>query len=87
MKSHDQIQALADKVRERVDHYDSKAAPKDAYAGKEQIGFFAMTMRFASAGDVILFGITLVAILIYGSAQPFFSVLFGASSDTVNAAG
>ena len=39
-KSNDQIQALADKVRERVDHYDSKAAPKDPYAGQAPIGYF-----------------------------------------------
>jgi len=46
-----------------------------------------MVMRYASAGEMILFSITVVAILVYGSAQPMFSVLFGASSDTVNSAG
>ena len=44
-------------------------------------------MRYANAVDKLIFAITVVAIFIYGSAQPMFSVLFGASVNTVNDAG
>ena len=66
MKSSDQIQALADKVKERVDNFDGKA-PKDVYKDSEQIGFLQLTMRYASGCDKMLFGLTVITIFLYGS--------------------
>jgi hypothetical protein len=80
----DRIQALAIKVQERVSNFDGKVAV-DPYKGKKGLSFFELSFRYATISDRIIFGITCIAIVVYGSAQPVFSVLFGSSSTNVSA--
>lgn len=82
-KSIDRIQALSIKVQEKCGKYDGKIQ-KDPFAGKEGLGYFQLTFRYATISDKIMLAFTMLAIGIYGAAQPAFSVFFGKSSSNVN---
>jgi hypothetical protein len=63
----DRIQALTIKVQERVEKFDGNIS-KDPFKGKKGLGFFELSFRYATVSDKIIFGLTCVAIFIYGSA-------------------
>lgn len=48
------------------------------------MGFFDMTMRFATGQDKLIFVVAVIAMTIYGSSRPLFSVMFGQSTKGVS---
>ena len=83
LQSSEKIVNLAEKVKARVDKYE-KEGSKDPYKTKDDIGFFALTWRFASGTDKLIFFGAIFAICLYGSSRPFFSLMFGQVSGNVS---
>ena len=77
-KLNSKIENLIKKVEDKTSNYDSKAS-KDAYSqpNLEKIGYFDMTMRYASFGDKMIFALACFGMIFYGCLRPLFSVLYG----------
>jgi len=73
---------LASKVEAKVKSYDGKVV--DQYKGKEELGYFAITMRFATGSDKVLFWAASFSIAIYASTRPLFSLLMGANTKSTS---
>ena len=79
----DRMQVLFDKIHEKTSHYD-KNATRDIYKGKDGLGYFEISFRYATTMDKVLFGITASCIFFYGATRPLFGLMFGQVSGNVN---
>jgi hypothetical protein len=70
-------------VETKVAGYDGKAKV-DPYKGKDEIGYFAVTMRYASASDKLIFWAASISIAIYASTRPLFSFLMGTNTKSTS---
>ena len=81
------LQNLIDNIKKKTESYDSKAKV-DPYKSKAngQIGFFDMTMRYATGKDKLFLALAILAMTIHGTSRPLFSVMLGKTSRTVSTA-
>jgi len=78
---------LIDNIGKKTASYDGKNET-DPYKSKDngQIGYFEMTMRFATGKDKLIFVVAVISMTIFGAARPTFSILFGQTSKGVSTA-